>query len=74
MCRSSYYFGHFLVFLCTFSGYVSISAFCFISCVSVDVVSFAVRSKICELTAGIHFNYQGKRNALTRKRGKSMIK
>ena len=69
MCRDLNHFQHFLKFISSVSGCVSISAFDSLVSVSLGIASSAVGLNICAITQKLEVLGQ-----LPRKRGKSMIK
>ena len=69
MCRDLNHFQHFLKFISSVSGCVSISAFDSLVSVSLGIASSAVGLNICAITQKLEILGQ-----LSRKRGKSMIK
>ena len=67
--KYSNYVEHLLVLVSTVIGYVSISAFASLVCVTVGIPSSGVRIKSCAITAGTN-NYE----SLIKKKKKIMIK
>ena len=53
ICKQLNYAEHLLILVLTVTGCVSISAFTSLVFVPVDITSYAVRIKICAITAGI---------------------
>ena len=66
MCRALNYFEHFLVFVSSVSGCVSVSAFVSLVGVSIGIASSAVGLKIYTITTGIK-----KYKPIIKKKGKN---
>ena len=52
-CRVLIYIEHFLIFIFTVTGFVSISAFASLVSIPIGITSSAIRLKICVITVGI---------------------
>ena len=53
VCATLNYIEHFLVLASTITGYISISAFASLLCISIEITSSAIRLKIYAVTTGI---------------------
>ena len=74
VCSASNYFEYFLVFISAISGCISIFVFTFIVSVPAGNASFAVRLKVCAITAGIKTLQELRSiSPLSRKKGKSLM-
>ena len=69
VCRVFNYIDYSLILISTITGRVSISSYTSLVSIPIGIASFAIRLKICVITAGIK-NYK----SIIKKKERSMIK